>query len=993
MIVVFIALLPGLAVQIYTARDAHRTREHLMDEEALRLVRLVAAVQQRIIDSSELVLGTVAVAPSVQDRDGSGCHRLFANLIAATPRYNFAGLSGPDGHTICASAPVDPSADATDRPYFREALQTGGLAIGLYTIGRGSGQPSLHFAKVVRDLHGEVAGVAVLALSLEWLQQELQSLDLPSDVMAGITDRQGVLLARVPYDASRIGVSVLAENRFILQGRTNSLTDKRARDGREILVGYSPVDAKPVGLGIIVALDKATNFAAVTAGNRTNLALISTAGLLALMLTVLIGRRLISRPVVQLLDIAERWRTGDLAARSGLRADHGEFGRLGTAFDEMAATLQARERALYMALESTPDAVVVFDRAWRYTFMNAHAKALTGRDLIGQVLWDANPETVGTPLAAALLKAMQTGRPVQADVYSAALQRHLQSNAYPSEDGLTVFYRDLTEARRVENALRDSEERLRLATEVMQLGIRDINLITNEGVWSPVIARMLGVAEGQDSLFSAWFLRIHPDDQPQVRARWDRAIENAEEEYEQEFRLRHADGQWHWMQAHQRIFFEQGRAVRAIGVVQDITGRRAIDEAMRHLNANLEARVREEVAAREKAQRRAEQAERMQALGQLAGGIAHDFNNVLQAMMGALTLIERRGDDRAAVRRLVRLGSEAGERGASITRRLLGFARQAELRAESVDIAELLSGVSEILSHTLGAGITIDVAAAEGLRPAFVDRGQLETVVINLATNARDAMPGGGHLRLVAEPALLPRDETQDVVGLEPGEYVRLMVADNGAGMDAATLARAVEPFFTTKGVGEGTGLGLSMAKGLAEQSGGALSITSTCGQGTTVTLWLPVGAAAARVRHDAPASSGISNAGIAGRTLRVLIVDDQQHVRDVLGAQFVDAGFDVVVASGGQEAIEILNARAVIDLLITDLSMPGTDGLAVIEAAHQRYPRLPAILLTGYAGDDAALALKGALAGNFVLLRKPVPEDQLLERVRAMLAEPLAVR
>jgi CheY-like chemotaxis protein len=380
----------------------------------------------------------------------------------------------------------------------------------------------------------------------------------------------------------------------------------------------------------------------------------------------------------------------------------------------------------------------------------------------------------------------------------------------------------------------------------------------------------------------------------------------------------------------------------------------------------------------------------MQALGQLAGGIAHDFNNVLQAMMGALTLIERRGDDRAAVARLVRLAGEAGERGASITRRLLGFARRAELRAEPVDIAGLLASLSEILRHTLGAGITIEVVAAEGLQPAFVDRGQLETVVINLATNARDAMPTGGHLRLVAEAASVPMDEPPDGVGLEPGDYVRLTVADTGAGMDAATLARAVEPFFTTKGPGEGTGLGLSMAKGMAEQSGGALGITSARGKGTRVTMWLPVADPATAVRDDMT-GPGVGQSALTSRARRLLLVDDQQHVRDVLSAQFRDAGFDVVVAASGQEAIALLHTHSDFDALVTDLSMPETDGLAVIKAAHARFPRLPAILLTGYAGDDAALALTGAIAGEFVLLRKPVHEGQLIERLRAMLAEPVS--
>lgn len=247
-------------------------------------------------------------------------------------------------------------------------------------------------------------------------------------------------------------------------------------------------------------------------------------------------------------------------------------------------------------------------------------------------------------------------------------------------------------------------------------------------------------------------------------------------------------------------------------------------------------------ASLHEAERRLRQAEKMSALGQLAGGMAHDFRNVLQMVQGRAELIAQCPGEEERVRRLTGAILSAVERGIAITRRLLVFARSGELRAAPIDAAALLSEMQEILGHSLGGAIALRIEAAAGLPPMLADKGELETVLINLAANARDAMPGGGTLSLTAAPETVASvDGARHPPSLKPGRYLRLCVADTGSGMDATTLARAGEPFFTTKPAGKGTGLGLPMAQGFAEQSGGGLRIESAPGQGTTVTLWLPV--------------------------------------------------------------------------------------------------------------------------------------------------------
>lgn len=409
------------------------------------------------------------------------------------------------------------------------------------------------------------------------------------------------------------------------------------------------------------------------------------------------------------------------------------------------------------------------------------------------------------------------------------------------------------------------------------------------------------------------------------------------------------------------------------------------EEELRRLNDELEARVRSEVEAREAAQARLAHAQRMEALGQLAGGIAHDFNNVLQTVQSGARLIEQQPADEARTRRLARMVAEAAQRGASVTRRLLAFSRRAELRAEAVEPEQLLVTLRDMLAHTLGAGIKLRLRIAPGLPPLLADKGQLETVLVNLTTNARDAMDGRGTITLAASDITVRPNAAVPGPGT-PGRYVRLDIGDTGSGMDAATLARAVEPFFTTKAQGHGTGLGLAMARGFAEQSGGALHIESEPGKGTTVTLWFPLAAG-----MEAPTTSGASVGGIAAAgsaTVRVLLVEDEALVRQVTAEGLEAAGYAVTAAPSAQAALEILHAGEPIDLIVSDLSMPDMDGLALAKAARRKRPGLPLILLTGFVADLAEVALSGVASGPFSMLRKPVEHEVLAGRIAAVLAE-----
>ena len=363
---------------------------------------------------------------------------------------------------------------------------------------------------------------------------------------------------------------------------------------------------------------------------------------------------------------------------------------------------------------------------------------------------------------------------------------------------------------------------------------------------------------------------------------------------------------------------------------------------------------------------------KLETLGQLTGGVAHDFNNLLTPIVGALDMLRRQHEADERSSRLISGAMQASERAATLVQRLLSFARRQHLEARTVDVKALVEGMHDLMQRTIGPHIAVRVETAANLPAARVDPAQLELAVLNLAVNARDAMGGGGHLHLALDQTQV--DAAED--GLEPGRFIRLSVTDSGMGMDEATLARAIEPFFTTKGQGEGTGLGLSMVHGLAAQSGGALKIRSKVGKGTTAELWLPAADDKAEELNDADDSLPSQP-----RRASVLLVDDEDLVRLATAEMLREMGHSVQEANTGSSALKLITSGEEFDLLITDYLMPGMRGSELIEEAHRHRPGLPVLLLTGYAN-----LAKGEAAG-LPRLAKPFREADLARSVAALLA------
>ena len=544
------------------------------------------------------------------------------------------------------------------------------------------------------------------------------------------------------------------------------------------------------------------------------------------------------------------------------------------------------------------------------------------------------------------------------------------------------------EARARIDQLHEGEARLHTALTAGHLGSWELDLSTRKLTASPTCMEVFGRRGRVDATYDSLVAIIHPDDRERVRAAFARTMATGCD-FSIEYRNLWPDGSWHWADIRARYVRGEGnKHDRLVGVCSDITARKTSEDDLRRLNESLEANVASrtaelerahqnvlaEIRQREQTEELLRQIQKLEMVGQLSGGIAHDFNNLLMAIIANLELARKEVPPDSRTQRLIDGAFKGAQRGASLTQRLLAFARQQDLKMEPVRMSALIAGMTDLLERSIGSSIELRIESDTVSPPTLLDANQVELAVLNLVVNARDAMPDGGTLTISVDTIQSPGTGE-----LKAGEYVRLAVSDTGIGMNAATLARATEPFFTTKDIGKGTGLGLSMIHGLAKQLDGTLQLESSPGRGTRASLWLPVCDKAVASEQNAPRTDASAD-GSANAPAVILVVDDDPLISTSTTFLLQDLGHTVVEAQSGAAALDVLKDGQRIDLLLTDYSMPAMTGLELAGAARTLRPGLPVILATGYA------ELPDGADSSIPRLRKPYQQQQLVNEIRKAL-------
>ena len=591
-----------------------------------------------------------------------------------------------------------------------------------------------------------------------------------------------------------------------------------------------------------------------------------------------------------------------------------------------------------------------------YLEVNPAFEALTGlKDVVGRRVTEVIPglRASNPELFEIYGRVAETGRPANFETYIEGLGIWVHVSAYrPREGHFTAVFSNITERKRKEEVLKRQEERLRLAIEGAALATWRWDIASGQLIWSDRCYAIFGLPPGSPVTNERFRAAIHPDDREAVETATRDAL--AGSVYDVEYRTRWPDGTEHWIAAWGRTYHDaEGKPSHMEGVAREVTESKRLEEQLR-------------------------QAQKLEAVGRLAGGVAHDFNNLLGVITGYAELAARQLEGHPARARIEEV-RKAADRAAALTRQLLAFSRRQVLQPKVVDLGLLVADLQRMLQRLLGEDVDLVVSGGDGLGTVRVDPGQIEQVVMNLAVNARDAMPGGGTLIIATSNVDLDEPLATAHAPVAPGSFVVLAVSDTGHGMDPATRARIFEPFFTTKPPGQGTGLGLATVYGIVKQSGGSITVYSEVGRGTTFKIYLPrIAATAVSAVEELPRES------LSGQET-ILLVEDQEALREVLREGLDSLGYTVLVAAGAAAALALARGHPErIDLLITDVVMPETGGRALASQLVAQRPGLKVLYMSGYTSD--VLGRQGVLEEGLDLIEKPFTTGVLARKLREVL-------
>jgi PAS domain S-box-containing protein len=855
-------------------------------------------------------------------------------------------------------------------------------------------KPVLHFAYPVLGENSEaVKAILIASFNLEAYGQFFSRAQLPEGSVLSLTDPTGIRLYRYPlaekYSGNRDLPSMMEkmsgpspEGTFIdigVDGVQRLYAFKRVSVGEG-----APTYFLRVGIRSDIVVAKAERV------HTRNLVLFGIAGMLALACAWIFGEILIVRRLNTLVSASVRLGSGDLRARTGLSGSEGELGKLARNFDEMAEALEHRESDRKIAVNllqeqieiqkallfSMPALVYVKDKDCRYQLGNAHFSRLVGLEtdeIPGRCDEDLFPPGMAMFFKEIDTEVMENGSPklgIELSIESPEGDiLWLSSNKAPFHDaegtviGLVCISIDITDLKKGEKALRDSEERLKLVLEGSSDGFWDWDMVNGTVEHSARWAEILGYrAEDLNAGVDEWQRLVHPDDMPAIRTLFKEHLAGRMTQYRAEYRMLNKSGGWTWILDRGKVveWDAAGKPLRMAGTATDITELKLAEFEKQELASQLR------------------QAQKLEAIGQLTGGIAHDFNNILTAIIGYSHLLLTGMSEDHRLRGFAEQILASADRAAGLTQSLLAFSRKQVIKPQPADLNDLVVKIDKLLCRLIGEDIELRTSIHQ--QPLFVmaDTGQVEQVLMNLATNARDAMPNGGVLSIstgfvcAGDYRAFPLDDDVD--------YARLVVTDSGTGMDESVRERIFEPFFTTKEVGKGTGLGLSMVYGIIEQHKGHIRVESGPGKGTTFEILLPASGPGIQ-RWTSPAQ--VPNPLHGSET--VLIAEDEDDVRIMARNLLQSYGYAVIEAEDGKDAVfRFIQDIDKIDLIIMDLIMPKMNGREAYERISKIKPKIKTIFASGYTTD--LVNRDDSSEGSVTFIEKPFTPEELLQKIRKIL-------
>lgn len=965
------------------------------ERSGVERARAAAVAIDRKLSSMATTITVLGQSRTLREGDFAGFHRLASDVLDNTD-------IGPQGiHIVLTDAEGEQILN-TRRPFGQRVIQTAALDSVRRTLASGHVQVSGVFQGAesrqtevavlvpLPDRDGGPPRVLSMSVPTTALGATLGNLDLPSGWVAALWDQTGSYVARTDAPTA-VGTAVPMAIRDATSRAGNGTILVNEHDGRPVF--YAIARSELAGWTVAVGVPRSV----LTEPMRISLELVLSGGtvllLLSLAAALALGRR-IAGPVHGLAGSAVALgHGGSAAAMVAIRSPFREVNAVAGALADAAQRLRDSEAQQRLAVDAVGLGV------WRF---DAHTGLVHGSDRAALLLGmpASVPTTEGASLEAwirnvaaehrtAIRNTLYRDGPAQGEfetefpvgspdgqvrwlVMRGAFLTDAESDGQPAALRAVGILEDVTERRRAHDELvgelvgRHATDRRLFAAIIensadMIVAVdQGLRLILFNTAYQTSIEALYGHKPVIGELLTDKFSPLSEGHTKAIHY-WGRALAG------ERFTAFETIGDPSRPRRRYELSFgtildSDGRRIGAFEIARDMSERDRTEQALRQAEESLN------------------QARKMEAIGQLTGGIAHDFNNLLQAIGSALYLIEPTADRLSDGRMSAALdmATKAVERGATLTQHLLAFSRRQRLEPRPVDVGALVEGMGGLMDRTLGGTIRIETAADPDLWPALVDANQLEMALLNLAINARDAMPNGGTLVIRSENR--PDGGSDRPADLPSGDFVRISVVDSGSGMSEEVAARAFEPFFTTKGVGHGTGLGLSMVHGLAAQSGGMATITSQVGAGTTVTLYLPrVDATASPDQSAEPPSTPSPH-----HAATLLVVEDEPLVRMAAVSVLEQAGFQVLEASNGPHALEVLSHETVVDLLLTDYAMPGMTGLELIQDVRLRHPDLPVLLVTGYAELPKPVAMAG-----LTILQKPYRADDLVARIRGLLAPP----